>query len=88
MITVTRLTEKLPHEEYDSTSGFVIVIDNHIDIGDFKKLIQRGANLWPDAPASIKGFADLITVGHVQQDYASQDTSGSAPKTKNNYHEF
>jgi hypothetical protein len=38
----------------------------------FKELIQRGANLWPDAPAEIKEFADLITNGQILQDYRSQ----------------
>lgn len=41
----------------------------------FQQLIQRGANLWPDAPPEIKEFADLVTNGEVLQDYKSQDTS-------------
>ena len=35
----------------------------------FRELVQRGANLWPDAPPSMKQFADLITNGKVLQDY-------------------
>lgn len=75
MITVTEIS-----------NGIVIIIDQSEDLDSFKKLIQRGANLWPDAPASIKGFADIITVGHIQQDYSAQDTSFK--KEKVNYHEF
>ena len=77
MITVTEIP-----------NGVVGIIDQSEDMESFKSLIQRGANLWPDAPASIKGFADLITVGHIQQDYAAQDTSNKAKKEKVNYHEF
>lgn len=45
-----------------------------IDIPDslmpfFKELVQRGTNLWPDAPAEIKHFADRITNGAPMQDY-------------------
>jgi uncharacterized protein YbaA (DUF1428 family) len=51
--------------------GFVIVID-----GDskekFQELVQRGANLWPDASAEIKEFADIITNGEVMQNYQNQ----------------
>lgn len=46
---------------------------------EFKKLVQRGINLWPDAPAEIKRLADVVTVGQVMQDY--QD---DVPETK--YH--
>lgn len=38
----------------------------------FQELIQRGGNLWPDAPPAIKEFIDVVTVGHVQQDYFQQ----------------
>lgn len=40
-------------------------------IASFRELVQRGANLWPDAPAEIKEFADIITNGKVQQQYAA-----------------
>ena len=43
----------------------------------FQELIQRGANLWPDAHPSIKAFADVVTTGTVQQDY--QNYSNSKP---------
>lgn len=35
----------------------------------FKELVQRGTNLWPDAPAEIKWLADIITNGKPMQDY-------------------
>ena len=38
----------------------------------FKQLVQRGANLWPDAPPEIKEFSDLITTGKVNQNYFAQ----------------
>lgn len=37
----------------------------------FKELIQRATNLWPDAPPTIKAFADLVTNdGKLMQDYS------------------
>jgi hypothetical protein len=56
--------------------------DTHItiagdDVSNFKDLVQRGANLWPDAPASIKEFADKVTNGTVLQDYKSQEKKPS-----------
>ena len=43
------------------------------DFAAFSELIYRGANLWPDAPPSIKEFADLIcNDGVVMQDYYVQ----------------
>lgn len=63
----------------------IVTDDNNYDattIRSFKELVQRGANLWPDAPADIKEFADLITDGTIKQDYRGQDTSASS-KEKN-----
>jgi len=68
-----------------------ILVDNqqpyavHIHIDDenwksFQELIQRGANLWPDAPPEIKEFADLVTNGKVMQDYYRQ--AGVATESK------
>lgn len=45
----------------------------------FIELIQRGANLWPDAPPEIKEIADLVTNGEIMQEYSHQRGS---PKTK------
>jgi len=52
--------------------AFVILVDSPESIENFKQLIQRGANLWPDAQPEIKEFADLITNGRIFQDYGSQ----------------
>ena len=51
--------------------GLVIVIDGPESISRFKDLVQRGANLFPDAHPEIKTFADLVTSGKVLQDYYS-----------------
>lgn len=48
---------------------------------EFQELIQRGSNLWPDAPPEIKRFADLVTNGKVMQDYDAQSHSSSTKKT-------
>lgn len=53
-------------------SSFSITVTGDADIAAFKQLIQRGANLWPDAPPEIKEFADLVTTGQVQQNYRAQ----------------
>lgn len=47
-------------------------INAHVSDAVFKELVQRGANLWPDAPPEIKEFADRVTTGRVQQDYRAQ----------------
>lgn len=49
---------------------FVIVVPP-LSAEAFQELIQRGANLWPDAPPEIKALADLITNGRIMQDYSS-----------------
>jgi len=54
------------------TVAMTITIDRHESWENLVELVQRGANLWPDAPAEIKEFADMVTVGHIQQDYRSQ----------------
>lgn len=50
----------------------------------FQELVQRGANLWPDAPAAIKRFADDVTTGHAQQSYFdhSETQLNTAPERK------
>jgi hypothetical protein len=63
-------------EVYTTPHLQTIVIDSPQSIARFKELVQRGANLWPDAPAEIKETADLITSGQILQDYRGQDTSG------------
>lgn len=52
------------------TKAKVITIDSEESFKSFQQLVQRGTNLWPDAPAEIKAFADKITNdGKVQQEY-------------------
>lgn len=59
-------------EEYNT---IILHIHGEKSLASFKELIQRGANLWPDAPAEIKELADLVTNGTILQDYRGQDTS-------------
>jgi hypothetical protein len=60
-------------------NGFVVFVHGEESTTNFKNLIQRGANLWPDAPPELKVLADQITndwSGNVPlQDYVKQDTS-------------
>ena len=56
--------------------NFFIAIDS-LSAEDFQTLVQRGANLWPDAPPEIKKFADLITSGEILQDYNAQTGSNT-----------
>ena len=39
-------------------------------LNDFKELVRRATNTWPDAPQNIHEFSDIIRVGHIQQDYS------------------
>lgn len=57
--------------------AFVLTIDGKESMDAFRQLVFRATNLWPDAPAEIKEFADKVEHGRVLQDYASQDTSPS-----------
>lgn len=40
---------------------FVIIIDGKDSCKNFKEMIQRGTNLWPDAQPEIKELADQVT---------------------------
>ena len=46
-----------------------IVATTADDYKYLQELVQRGANLWPDAPPQVKRVADLVTSGKVLQDY-------------------
>lgn len=63
-------------EIYTTPHLQTIVLESAQSIARFKELIQRGANLWPDAHPEIKETADLITNGQILQDYRGQNTSG------------
>lgn len=56
-------------EEFDGAS---IQIYSEAMWKSFQELVQRGSNLWPDAPPEIKEFADMVTSGRVMQDYYKQ----------------
>ncbi len=56
----------------DGGTSHRINITNAIDWKSFQELVQRGINLWPDAPPQIKEFADLVTSGQIMQDYYKQ----------------
>ena len=64
------------YKEYPADSGFDVSIRLYVsgaaDVAAFKELVQRGASLNPDLAPSMKELADLVTVGHIQQDYQSQ----------------
>lgn len=61
---------------YDDTEPYAVhvhIYDENIEM--FKELVQRATNLWPDAPAEIKEFADLVTNGRIMQDYRAQSAT-------------
>lgn len=54
-------------------SGGLSIIVGSKDMDEFKRFIQRAANLHPDASPQMKEFADIITHdGIVMQDYYTQ----------------
>lgn len=67
------MSSTIEYHESKLTGFTQVLIFDEIGREYFKELVQRGANLWPDAPASIKEFADLVTSGSVLQDYKSQE---------------
>ncbi len=69
MITVHRVKDK-----DELTLALTIVIDSAESLKQFKELVQRATNLWPDAHPDIKDFADLVTNEKIFQDYHSQNT--------------
>lgn len=55
---------------FDESAGYLeIQFQDAASVLDFKNLIQRGINLWPDASPTMKSIADIITIGTVQQNY-------------------
>lgn len=67
---------KTPRNEFIvhtlSTNGTLVVIVPMQLREQFNALVQRGANMWPDASPDIKEFADLVTSNQVMQDYNTQ----------------
>lgn len=64
----------------------VIVITDDNSWKQFQELVQRAANLWPDAHPEIKLFADQITEGKEQQDYQKQEYYISTPREQYTYY--
>lgn len=52
---------------------------------EFKKLVQRGINLWPDASPVLKEFSDMVTNGEILQDYRKQAGLPSIIEPTHNY---
>lgn len=48
-------------KEMATGEAYVILVDTPESVELFEKLVHRAVNLWPDAPAEIKEFADIIT---------------------------
>lgn len=57
-----------------STGNLAILVQED-SIADFTALVNRACNCWPDAPAEIKAFADMLYHGRVLQDYKAQEHS-------------
>jgi hypothetical protein len=51
------------------TVAKIIKIDTAEDYKMIQELVQRGSNLWPEAPSEIKEIADMITNRKVMQNY-------------------
>ena len=73
MITFKRFTL-----ESAGQPAFTIFCEGKEDAEAFKELVQRGSNLWPDAPAAIKELADLVTNGEILQPYREMTTSNKS----------
>lgn len=53
------------------TNSLVVSI-HQSQIENFKTLVNRALNVWPDAPPELKEFGDLLLEGKILQDYRSQ----------------
>lgn len=62
IIGQSKLVEDLTCADLD-----LIITAEHI--ADFKKLVARGTNTWPDAPPAIKQLHDLLYHGRILQKY-------------------
>jgi hypothetical protein len=69
------MTTKSEYYVSAAPSGNMVVVIDRSVIEDFKEMIRRAHNVWPDAVPSAKEFADLVTEGKILQDYYGQDTS-------------
>ncbi len=71
------MSESVYHKSEQAT--LTIYPNGHLELTirkelaeEFKQLVQRGSNLYPDSSPAIKELADLITLGRIQQDYFAQ----------------
>lgn len=68
----------IPHNEFNigtqsfEEAGIEIRIKKE-DSSAFKEMVARACNVWPDAPAEIKEFHDILLHGKPLQDYYSQN---------------
>lgn len=61
-------------------NGEVLVRITPEHLNEFKELVHRGTNLWPDASPEMKAFADNITNDGVQMQDYSRPAVTSQPK--------
>lgn len=52
----------------ESSNLAITITDESID--NFKILIDRALNCWPDAPGELKDLGDILTHGRVTQDHS------------------
>lgn len=55
--------------DINAETAIHVFIEGTAEVNAFKDLIQRGAQTWADAPASMKTVADLITSKMQMQPY-------------------
>lgn len=54
------------------TNGYIQLTIHESIIESFKEMVARGLNVWPDAPAELKEFHDMLFHGYPLQDYYAQ----------------
>ena len=73
MIHVSTIrADRLEGEEKGAVLGLTVIIDGEESLSQFRKIVQRGTNLWPDAHPDVKAFADIVTNDKILQDYEGQ----------------
>jgi|SRR6188768_1157275 len=65
-----RQKDKLTIDVYRLPESEIVTVDiPDVLFESFQEMVQRATDKWPDAPAEIKHFADVITSGRPMQDY-------------------
>ena len=77
------LYTKTGEDSPEETPDYVEVHFSGLAAAEFRTLVQRGLNLWPDASPEMKEFGDLLLEGKILQDYWAQDTSPRSRKQTN-----